>query len=177
MKSCFAWWISTSNKENILFKNYITLSLSFSILFLMNSLHILCHCQFKFNMQGIGLNTHSLMDSVQKINGLCILWHTLANLVFRFGLTAIYLLAIQYFTKIGGKVSVKLIKYENNDSTEYRANSLVYKVMSKNYFMPFYFCSPHWVISLRNYLLSLPGIWSIFYAVIYRALLSYPFTS
>ena len=47
---------------------------------------------------------------------------------FRFGLTAVYLLAIQYFTKIGGKISIRLIKYENNENTEYRADSLVYKV-------------------------------------------------
>lgn len=64
-----------------------------------------------------------------------------ANLAFRFGLTAIYLLAIQYFTKIGGKISVKLIKHESNESTEYRADSLVYKVMGRNLYMPFYFCS------------------------------------
>ena len=43
---------------------------------------------------------------------------------FRFGLTAIYLFAIQYITKIGGKVSVKLIMNENNENTEKRADSL-----------------------------------------------------
>ena len=48
---------------------------------------------------------------------------------FRFGLTAIYLLAIQYITHIGGKVSVKLIMSENNENTEKRADSLVYKVI------------------------------------------------
>lgn len=55
----------------------------------------------------------------------------------KFGLTAIYLLAIQYFTKIGGKISVKLIKHESNESTEYRADSLVYKVFGL-YFMQSY---------------------------------------
>lgn len=43
-------------------------------------------------------------------------------------LTAAYLLAIQYYTKIGGKVSVILIKYENNQGQESSADSLVYKV-------------------------------------------------
>lgn len=55
----------------------------------------------------------------------------LVSLCFRFGLTAIYLLAIQYFTRIGGKISVKLIKSENEESTEKRADSLVYKVFSR----------------------------------------------
>ncbi|CAK7356813.1 unnamed protein product [Dovyalis caffra] len=44
-----------------------------------------------------------------------------------FGLTAVYLVIIQYFTKIGGKISVKLTQYENNENTEYQADSLVYK--------------------------------------------------
>ncbi|GAB2293423.1 hypothetical protein Dimus_027623 [Dionaea muscipula] len=46
----------------------------------------------------------------------------------KFGLTAIYLLIIQYFTRIGGKISVNLIKDEKVENTEYRADSLVYKV-------------------------------------------------
>ncbi|KAL0700643.1 hypothetical protein Bca4012_056765 [Brassica carinata] len=41
---------------------------------------------------------------------------------------AIYLLIIQYHTRLGGKVSVKLINREVNESVEYRANSLIYKV-------------------------------------------------
>lgn len=49
----------------------------------------------------------------------------------RFGLTAIYLLTIQYFTRMGGKISMKLIKYENYENAEHRANSLVYKVGRK----------------------------------------------
>ncbi|XP_042477670.1 anoctamin-like protein Os01g0706700 [Macadamia integrifolia] len=65
------------------------------------------------------------------------LYEALGSNVMKFGLTALYLFAIQYFTKIGGKVSVKLIKYENNKSTEYRADSLVYKVFGL-YFMQSY---------------------------------------
>ena len=49
----------------------------------------------------------------------------------RFGLTAVYLLVIQYFTRMGGKVAVKLIKYEKFDTAENKANSLVYKVDRK----------------------------------------------
>lgn len=43
-------------------------------------------------------------------------------------LTAIYLVAIQYYTRIGGKVSVILIKYENNQGEQSSADSLIYKV-------------------------------------------------
>ncbi|XP_020265246.1 anoctamin-like protein Os01g0706700 isoform X1 [Asparagus officinalis] len=52
-------------------------------------------------------------------------------------LTAVYLLAIQYYTKIGGKVSVILIKYEKNQGEESSADSLVYKVFGL-YFMQSY---------------------------------------
>jgi anoctamin-10 len=48
--------------------------------------------------------------------------------VMRYLLTAIYLVAIQYYTRIGGKVSVNLIKYENNQGEESSSASLVYKV-------------------------------------------------
>ncbi|KAJ4958420.1 hypothetical protein NE237_025531 [Protea cynaroides] len=65
------------------------------------------------------------------------LYEVLVSDVMKFGLTALYLFAIQYFTKIGGKVSVKLIKYESNKSIEYRADSLVYKVFGL-YFMQSY---------------------------------------
>uniref|UniRef100_A0A251UUS9 Anoctamin transmembrane domain-containing protein n=1 Tax=Helianthus annuus TaxID=4232 RepID=A0A251UUS9_HELAN len=59
------------------------------------------------------------------------LYEIIGSDIIRFGLTAIYLFAIQYFTQIGGKVSVKLIKREKNESSEYRANSLIYKVRTK----------------------------------------------
>uniref|UniRef100_A0A0D9V4Q8 Anoctamin transmembrane domain-containing protein n=1 Tax=Leersia perrieri TaxID=77586 RepID=A0A0D9V4Q8_9ORYZ len=45
----------------------------------------------------------------------------------RYVLTALYLVAIQYYTRIGGKVSVILIKYENNQGEQSSADSLVYK--------------------------------------------------
>ncbi|XP_062087635.1 anoctamin-like protein At1g73020 isoform X1 [Humulus lupulus] len=57
--------------------------------------------------------------------------------LLKFGLTTIYLFAIQYVTQIGGKISVKLIKHENNENTEKRADSLVYKVFGL-YFMQSY---------------------------------------
>lgn len=57
--------------------------------------------------------------------------------LMKFGLTAIYLFAIQYVTQIGGKISVRLIKHENNENTEKRADSLVYKVFGL-YFMQSY---------------------------------------
>uniref|UniRef100_A0A0D9V4Q7 Anoctamin transmembrane domain-containing protein n=1 Tax=Leersia perrieri TaxID=77586 RepID=A0A0D9V4Q7_9ORYZ len=47
----------------------------------------------------------------------------------RYVLTALYLVAIQYYTRIGGKVSVILIKYENNQGEQSSADSLVYKVL------------------------------------------------
>ncbi|TVU03286.1 hypothetical protein EJB05_51179 [Eragrostis curvula] len=47
--------------------------------------------------------------------------------VLRYILTAVYLVAIQYYTRIGGKVSVILIKYENNQGEESSSASLVYK--------------------------------------------------
>jgi anoctamin-10 len=45
-------------------------------------------------------------------------------------LTAVYLVAIQYYTRIGGKVSVILIKHENNQGEESSSASLVYKVIA-----------------------------------------------
>lgn len=55
----------------------------------------------------------------------------------RYVLTALYLVAIQYYTRIGGKVSVILIKYENNQGEESSADSLIYKVFGL-YFMQSY---------------------------------------
>ncbi|KAM0911250.1 hypothetical protein ACQ4PT_013626 [Festuca glaucescens] len=55
----------------------------------------------------------------------------------RYVLTAAYLVAIQYYTRIGGKVSVILIKYENNQGEQSSADSLIYKVFGL-YFMQSY---------------------------------------
>lgn len=52
---------------------------------------------------------------------------------YRFCLTAVYLFIIQYFNKIGGKISVKLVKYENNKNIERRADSWVYKVVMRSF--------------------------------------------
>ncbi|KAL8458455.1 hypothetical protein ACS0TY_036098 [Phlomoides rotata] len=65
------------------------------------------------------------------------LYEVLRSDILKFGLTAIYLLTIQYFTRMGGKLSMKLIKYENYENAEHRANSLVYKVFGL-YFMQSY---------------------------------------
>lgn len=65
----------------------------------------------------------------------------LLSFVFRFGLTAIYLFAIQYLTQVGGKISVKLIKYENNENKEKRADSLVYKVTERKCYLCLVFVS------------------------------------
>lgn len=65
------------------------------------------------------------------------LYEVAVSVVLKYVLTAIYLLAIQYYTKIGGKVSAVLIKYENNHGEESSADSLVYKVFGL-YFMQSY---------------------------------------
>ncbi|CAN6441501.1 unnamed protein product [Victoria cruziana] len=57
--------------------------------------------------------------------------------ILRYALTALYLLVIQYYTRLGGKVSIELIKNENNQSRESKSDSLVYKVFGV-YFMQTY---------------------------------------
>jgi hypothetical protein len=76
-------------------------------------------------------------------------------------LTAVYLAAIQYYTRIGGKVSVTLIKYENNQGEQSSADSLVYKV---NTMMP-----RIWFTLYVRFLtlLANAGLWSLLYAIIY----------
>ncbi|XP_054784318.1 anoctamin-like protein At1g73020 isoform X2 [Prosopis cineraria] len=71
--------------------------------------------------------------------------------VIKFGLTALYLLAIQYITQFCGKVSVMLIKYENNENTEKGADSLVYKVFGL-YFMQTYIGIFYHALLHRNFL-------------------------
>nr|XP_043617788.1 anoctamin-like protein At1g73020 isoform X1 [Erigeron canadensis]XP_043617789.1 anoctamin-like protein At1g73020 isoform X1 [Erigeron canadensis] len=77
------------------------------------------------------------------------LYESIGSDLLKFGLTAVYLFAIQYFTQIGGKVSVKLIKDEKNENSEYRANSLVYKVFGL-YFMQSYIGILYHAILHRN---------------------------
>ncbi|CAI9114269.1 OLC1v1014951C3 [Oldenlandia corymbosa var. corymbosa] len=57
--------------------------------------------------------------------------------LLKFGLTVVYLLSIQYLTRIGGKIAVKLVNREASKNVEYRADSLVYKVFGL-YFMQSY---------------------------------------
>ncbi|XP_031385503.1 anoctamin-like protein At1g73020 isoform X2 [Punica granatum] len=68
----------------------------------------------------------------------------------KFGLTVIYLFLIQYFTRIGGKISVQLINNENNANREYRADSLVYKVFGL-YFMQSYIGLFYHALLHRNF--------------------------
>ncbi|XP_052139339.1 anoctamin-like protein Os01g0706700 [Oryza glaberrima] len=77
----------------------------------------------------------------------------------RYVLTAVYLAAIQYYTRIGGKVSVTLIKYENNQGEQSSADSLVYKVFGlyfmQSYIGLFYHASLHRnIMALRQVLIK-----------------------
>ncbi|XP_044484669.1 anoctamin-like protein At1g73020 isoform X2 [Mangifera indica] len=78
------------------------------------------------------------------------LYEVIGSDLLKFGLTGIYLFFIQYFTQFGGKISVKLIKYENNENTEYRADSLVYKVFGL-YFMQSYIGIFYHALLHRNF--------------------------
>ncbi|OMO70883.1 Anoctamin/TMEM 16 [Corchorus capsularis] len=78
------------------------------------------------------------------------LYEVIKSDIVKFGLTAVYLFAIQYFTQIGGKISIRLIKHENNEYTEYRADSLVYKVFGL-YFMQSYIGVFYHALLHRNF--------------------------
>ncbi|KAL2243264.1 UNVERIFIED_CONTAM: Anoctamin-like protein [Sesamum indicum] len=78
------------------------------------------------------------------------LYEVIGSDLLKFCLTAVYLLAIQYFTRLGGKIAMKLIKYENNENVEYRANSLVYKVFGL-YFMQSYIGIFYHALLHRNF--------------------------
>ncbi|XP_021732770.1 anoctamin-like protein At1g73020 [Chenopodium quinoa] len=65
------------------------------------------------------------------------LYEKIGSDIIKFGLTAVYLLLIQYFTRFGGKISADLIKNENIDNEEYQADSLIYKLFGL-YFMQTY---------------------------------------
>ncbi|XP_071903119.1 anoctamin-like protein At1g73020 isoform X2 [Coffea arabica] len=65
------------------------------------------------------------------------LYEVVTSDLLKFGLTVVYLLAIQYFTRIGGKMAVDLVNREISNNIEYRADSLVYKVFGL-YFMQSY---------------------------------------
>ncbi|PWA62962.1 Anoctamin/TMEM 16 [Artemisia annua] len=79
------------------------------------------------------------------------LYESIGSDIMKFGLTAVYLFAIQYFTQMGGRVSVKLIKHEQNENSEYRANSLIYKVFGL-YFMQSYIGLLYHAILHRNFM-------------------------
>lgn len=79
------------------------------------------------------------------------IYEILTSETIKFLLTAVYLLIIQYLTRLGGKVSVKLINREINESVEYRANSLIYKVFGL-YFMQTYIGIFYHVLLHRNFM-------------------------
>ncbi|XP_050379937.1 anoctamin-like protein At1g73020 isoform X2 [Argentina anserina] len=79
------------------------------------------------------------------------LYEVIESDIVKFGLTTVYLFAIQFFTQLGGKVSVKLINYENNENREKRADSLVYKVFGL-YFMQSYIGVFYHALLHRNFL-------------------------
>ncbi|KAJ7525232.1 hypothetical protein O6H91_17G043000 [Diphasiastrum complanatum] len=60
-----------------------------------------------------------------------------AAILTRYALTGLYLSAIRYFTKIGGKIAVKLTKTEHYSNMEAESDSLIYKVFGI-YFMQSY---------------------------------------
>ncbi|XP_076908450.1 anoctamin-like protein At1g73020 isoform X2 [Bidens hawaiensis] len=78
------------------------------------------------------------------------LYESIGSDIMKFGMTAVYLYAIQYFTQKGGKKSVKLIKDEKNKNSEYKANSLVYKVFGL-YFMQTYIGLLYHAIMYRDF--------------------------
>ncbi|KAG2728877.1 hypothetical protein I3760_01G224200 [Carya illinoinensis] len=79
------------------------------------------------------------------------LYEVIGSDIMKFGLTAFYILSIQHFTRVCGKISVKLIKHENNETTEKRADSLVYKVFGL-YFMQSYIGIFYHALLHRNFL-------------------------
>lgn len=82
-------------------------------------------------MKRIGNQNDFLRDFLGALLLICFGDIFLTSFCSRFCLTAVYIVAIQYFTRMGGKISVKLVKRENNKNEEYSANSLVYKVSKK----------------------------------------------
>ncbi|KZV42649.1 anoctamin-like protein-like [Dorcoceras hygrometricum] len=76
--------------------------------------------------------------------------------LLKFFLTLLYLVGIQYFTRTGAKISVKLIRKENYENMEYSANSLIYKVFGL-YFMQSYIGLFYHALLYRN-LMSLRQI-------------------
>ncbi|XP_023000339.1 anoctamin-like protein At1g73020 isoform X2 [Cucurbita maxima] len=70
--------------------------------------------------------------------------------VIKFGLTVLYLFSIQYFTRLGAKISMKLINCENYENNEKRADSLVYKIFGL-YFMQSYIGVFYHALLHRNF--------------------------
>lgn len=78
------------------------------------------------------------------------LYEKIMSDLLKFGLTALYLFSIQYFTRLASKISVNLIrKHEKSENTEYRARSLVYKVFGL-YFMQSYIGLFYHILLHRN---------------------------
>ncbi|CAM8883985.1 unnamed protein product [Rhodiola kirilowii] len=106
------------------------------------------------------------------------LYEVIESGIIRFGLTGAYLLAIQYFTRTGGRISVGLIKHESAENKEYQANSLVYKVFGL-YFMQSYIGLLYHALFHRNFntlremLLERLIITEEFYKILWKRSLPY----
>ncbi|XP_050235151.1 anoctamin-like protein At1g73020 isoform X2 [Mercurialis annua] len=78
------------------------------------------------------------------------LYEVMDSDMMKFVLTTVYLVLIQYITKFGGKISMKLIECENDENTENQADSLVYKVFGL-YFMQSYIGVFYHALLHRNF--------------------------
>ncbi|KAH9300543.1 hypothetical protein KI387_012126, partial [Taxus chinensis] len=115
-------------------------------------------------------NLKSLRNNVIVISGiLCLqlpfeltythLNHIIESQIWKYVLTALYLLIIQYYTKFGGNLAERLVKTQHYDSREARADGLVYKVFGlyfmQNYIGLFYHALFHRDIELlRTFLIQ-----------------------
>lgn len=95
----------------------------------MNPWLIPCNSSTSLQLFYLNLEKNSYFFFV-RLNEQCMhfFWHLDLYFCYRYLLTAVYLFAINYYTRIGGKVSAILIKCENNQGEESSAASLVYKV-------------------------------------------------
>lgn len=108
----------------------------------------------------------------------------LISVFVRYIFTGVYLLIVQYLTKIGGQVGIALTKSEHLVSKEAAANSMIYKV---RFIIYFYFFSSqtctsdymlHCLLAMCVLLIvfncesCLAGVWFIFFSIVYWSILS-----
>ncbi|XP_057828563.2 anoctamin-like protein Os01g0706700 isoform X2 [Cryptomeria japonica] len=63
--------------------------------------------------------------------------HIIHSQIWKYALTVLYVLTIQYYMKFGGNIAERLVKTQHHNSKEARADCLVYKVFGL-YFMQYY---------------------------------------